>query len=302
MVGQGHRYRSGDIDLDFDSFDEDTTSRRRDRYRRQQPDLADIFPENSLPMFLSDEADGPHPSEFITPRRKRRTFSISSLALLATCGAAAMAALYALVTSDMARGSLAKLDATTASILPAPSIAAQLAPPQPAPVDRSRDLAPPFKFDDRVPGPPSLTMAATTPSRDAIKAAYHDALGGMPHEAPPSVPTPVASSVAEPAPAVPAEPVRRLDPGEVAASLTRANALIASGDIAAARLVLRHPADFGDAQAAMAIAETYDPAFLQRLGVHGIAPNVAAAREWYEKARKFGAADAARRLEVLASR
>src|SRR5581483_8396682 len=100
------------------------------------------------------------------------------------------------------------------------------------------------------------------------------------------------TTVAEPPPTLPAEPIRRLDPGEVAASLIRANALIASGDVAAARLVLRHPADSGDPQAAMTLAETYDPAFLQKLGVHGIAPDVAMARDWYLKAKKFGAAEA----------
>jgi hypothetical protein len=52
----------------------------------------------------------------------------------------------------------------------------------------------------------------------------------------------------------------------------------------------------------MQLAETYDPAFLDKLGVRGFVPNVAMARDWYEKARKFGAAEAARRIEVLASR
>jgi TPR repeat protein len=78
--------------------------------------------------------------------------------------------------------------------------------------------------------------------------------------------------------------------------------LIASGDVAAARLVLRRAADAGDAGAAMTLAGTYDPANLAKLGVHGIVPDVAMARSWYEKARKFGSAEAPQRLEMLASK
>ena len=323
-MGQGPRYRFDDINVD--AFDRRTPEHRAALYGVPEINRTDAFRENSLPMFLSDDTDRPHPSEFITPRRKRRRVYLSSLALMATCGAAALAALYALANSDTARVSLAKLDATTAGLFPAPSVAAQLDRTQPTAVDRQSDVAPPFKFEDRVPGASSLKMAAASPSRDAIKAAYHSALQeSVPAPVAPvvtavapvatavaPVPTavapvvtavaPVPTTVAPPEPTVPAEPIRHLDPNDVAASLTRANALIASGDVAAARLVLRHPAEFGDARAAMALAETYDPAFLEKLGVRGFVPNVAMARDWYEKAKKFGAADAARRLEVLAIR
>jgi TPR repeat protein len=89
---------------------------------------------------------------------------------------------------------------------------------------------------------------------------------------------------------------------EIASSLRRGDALIASGDLAAARLVLRRAADAGDARAAMTLAETYDPAFLEKLGVHGVAPDLAMARGWYEKAKKLGATEATQRLELLASK
>ena len=121
--------------------------------------------------------------------------------------------------------------------------------------------------------------------------AYQSALqGGVPPTAP------VAESVIPPA------PVHHLDPGEIASALSRGTALIASGDLAAARLVLRRAADAGDAHAAMTLAETYDPAILEKLGVHGLVPDVAMARDWYEKAKKFGAAEAPQRLEMLASK
>jgi len=93
-----------------------------------------------------------------------------------------------------------------------------------------------------------------------------------------------------------------LDPNEIASSLRRGDALIASGDLAAARLVLRRAADAGDARAAMTLAETYDPAILEKLGVHGVVPDLAMARGWYEKAKKLGAREATQRLELLASK
>ena len=121
--------------------------------------------------------------------------------------------------------------------------------------------------------------------------AYQSALQGR---------APPAAIVAEPT--TPEDVVRHLDPDVIAALLQRADALIASGDVAAARLVLRRAADAGDARAAMALAETYDPAILEKLDVHGFVPDLAMARSWYEKARKFGSAEAPRRLEMLASK
>ena len=101
---------------------------------------------------------------------------------------------------------------------------------------------------------------------------------------------------------IPGDAIHHLDPNEIASALTRGAALIASGDLAAARLVLRRAADAGDARSAMTLAETYDPAILEKLGVHGVVPDLAKARGWYEKARQFGATEAAQRLELLASK
>jgi hypothetical protein len=95
--------------------------------------------------------------------------------------------------------------------------------------------------------------------------------------------------------------IHHLDRNEIASLLGRADALIASGDLAAARLVLRRAADAGDAHAAITLAGTYDPVVLEKLGVLGLVPDVAMARAWYEKAKTFGSAEAPQRLEMLAS-
>jgi hypothetical protein len=96
--------------------------------------------------------------------------------------------------------------------------------------------------------------------------------------------------------------IRSLDPDEIAGLLKRGDELIASGDLGAARLVLRRAAEAGNARAALALASTYDPIVLEKRAVHGFVPDIAMARNWYEKAKQFGSADAPQRLEMLASR
>jgi hypothetical protein len=147
------------------------------------------------------------------------------------------------------------------------------------------------------PGPTGHAMAVAVASDNMVAAAHQSDT--------PSGTEPVpALALAETYDAhmIPADAIHHLDPNEIASSLRRGDALIASGDLAAARLVLRRAADAGDARAAMTLAETYDPAILEKQGVHGIVPDLAMARGWYEKAKKFGAVEAAQRLELLASK
>ena len=94
----------------------------------------------------------------------------------------------------------------------------------------------------------------------------------------------------------------RLDPPALASLLKRGDELIASGDLAAARLVLNRAAKAGDARAALTLAGTYDPMVLERLGVHGFIADIAIARSWYENALRFGSPEAPSHLQMLANR
>ena len=78
--------------------------------------------------------------------------------------------------------------------------------------------------------------------------------------------------------------------------------MASAGDIAAARLMLRRAAEAHNARAALALAATYDPLVLKKIGAFGVSPDIATARRWYEKAQEYGSAEAPRRLELLASR
>jgi curved DNA-binding protein CbpA len=57
------------------------------------------------------------------------------------------------------------------------------------------------------------------------------------------------------------------DLSEVAALLARGRFLLSNGDVAGARALLRKAAEHSDLQAALALAETYDPVVLRHLGV-----------------------------------
>ena len=95
--------------------------------------------------------------------------------------------------------------------------------------------------------------------------------------------------------------VRRLPADEVTALLKRGQDLVASGDLAAARLLLQRAAEAAAARAALALAATYDPVVLEQMRPQGIAADPSLARAWYERAKQFGSAEATRRLEVLAA-
>jgi TPR repeat protein len=66
-------------------------------------------------------------------------------------------------------------------------------------------------------------------------------------------------------------------------------------------MMFQPAAEAGDAVAAFALAETYDPSVLKKLGAKGgITSDVTLANTWYEKARVLGSTLARERLEQLA--
>jgi hypothetical protein len=100
-----------------------------------------------------------------------------------------------------------------------------------------------------------------------------------------------------PAPTASAEPSpRRLDASETNFLMKRGAELLANGDIFAARMVFQPAAEGGEAEAAFALAETYNPLVLRKLGAIGITSDIALARQWYQKAEALGSTAAHERL------
>jgi hypothetical protein len=157
--------------------------------------------------------------------------------------------------------------------------------------------APPAPSAPAAPSAPSVAPAATSSPAVTTDASGNVAMAAL-ASARPNTP-PAVQQTARAAPA-PAPSVRQLDRDEIATLVERGQAYLENGDISAARLLLRRAADAGHAQAAMALAATYDPTALKELGALGVAPDIATARHWYEKASQLGSAEAVRRLNRLA--
>jgi TPR repeat protein len=308
MMERENLYKLGHPDVDPFDENENAADQRVASSALRIRARPDAFSDPSVPLFLSDPDGEPDPRAYLAPLRPKRRASISSRLLMGAVAAAGVAVLFALLSSDAMRNNIVNLRASIAAVLPTPSAAAQSDSSQLTQRDikLNRDIRPNEVARSPAPGNPALgagsvTMAAVAPTREEIKNAYQSALqggalqgGGQPSAAPQVAP-PVESTI-------PPDPIRPLDPDEIASALKRGTALIASGDLAAARLVLHRAAEAGDARAAMMLAETYDPAILAKLGVHGVVPDLVKARGWYEKAKQFGAPEATQRLELLASK
>lgn len=312
MVEHAPRYPS--YDPSIEPFEERPASHQVAPYQVGQSARTN-YGERSVPLFLSDSEGEPDPSEYMAPlARTQGSYTLRLLMSVSAC--ATLGLLAALVSSDSAREIIASAKASTTAVLSAASAAIQPSSAHPRAADTQR-IDVPIKETARLPTQEmqpgvsrsvttGVAVAAVAPTRDDIKTAYQSAL--QTNTAPTAVAPPPTAVIPPPAATLPEavtpplDATRHLEASEIASLLQRANALIATGDIAAARLVLRRAAEAGDAHAAMTLGGTYDPAVLEKIGVHGVVPDLTMARSWYEKARRFGAPDATSQLEVLANR
>jgi hypothetical protein len=110
----------------------------------------------------------------------------------------------------------------------------------------------------------------------------------------------------QPRPAVrpddpPSTPEAKIDP-ELVRLMTRANELLAQGNISGARSVLEHAVEMGSARASFMMAETYDPGILAGWKTYGTRGDPAKAREFYAKAAAGGIEEAKDRIAKLAQK
>jgi TPR repeat protein len=82
-------------------------------------------------------------------------------------------------------------------------------------------------------------------------------------------------------------PAARLSAADRALFARRGSELLATGDIASARLFFERAAEAGDAQSAFGMAITFDPVELARAGVRGLKSDQAKADYWYQRARSL---------------
>lgn len=68
--------------------------------------------------------------------------------------------------------------------------------------------------------------------------------------------------------------------------IKRGNELLSQRDISAARLIFEHAARLGSTTAMVALARTYDPGYLTKLGIPGVKGDQSQAAAWYERAAR----------------
>ena len=204
-----------------------------------------------------------------------------------------------------------------------PSAIAQLRPaPEPVVAARTASADPAAQEIQPNLGARALSPTAKGgPTRDEIASAFRTARQDQPEVrlppaavAPPPTAAPPAAAPAAVAalppaaafppptadlPAAAAPTAKRLAADELANLLKRAKGLIAIGDFAPARLLLKRAADAQEAGAALLLAQTYDPAVLGKQDMRSITPDPAKAREWYQKAAQYGSVDAQQRLSQM---
>jgi hypothetical protein len=195
-----------------------------------------------------------------------------------------VAAVSPAVAAPMPPSAQAALPAQQAVPAPSQPGPAQLAPlpqrPQNVLLDQDRNLTPPQPAPSAQPVP----QVRSTPA------------------APAATPGAAAPNVAADRVSSGNRIVRKLDPEQIEILMKQGESFVAVGDLVTARTVFQRAAEAGDAKAALAVGATYDPIMLVKLGVRGVQANVAMARDWYERAKDLGSAEARRRLELLAER
>jgi TPR repeat protein len=288
-----------------EGFDEEASVSKFMSYRSTPSNSNGSFPpEESVPLFLSDYDDEePQPPSF-GRIRDRGTVSPRIIFRASLLAAAAAGILLVVLSVENPMALFANAKASLVGTSAGQFGAAQIKPAPETVLASAEPTAPAVQ-----PGGVARALPQTAkngPSRDEIATAFRTARQVPPEMvAPQAVATattaPVAVAAAPAvAPVVAAAPaVRRLDPEELAALLKRAKSLIAVGDIAPARLLLERAADAQEASAALLLAQTYDPGVLGTQDMRSITPDPTKAREWYQKAARYGSRDAQQRLSQM---
>lgn len=216
-------------------------------------------------------------------------------------------------------------DSAAADVVPAPAdtadvavtatteSAAAKADATPAPASAPEAAVAAVAPSAAVQTPPAASSSATaqvSPPAASSSATAQVSPPAVPSSAAPDVAVPDVAAlspaaVAPPSPAA-SEPESPATPGaphlsakEIASLLKRGNDLVALGDIVSARLYYERAAEAGDAHAALLAGETFDPNYLNRIGVLGVPGDPAQAAVWYQRAQELGEGSAAARLESL---
>ena len=249
--------------------------------------------------------DATSPSTADAPSRTATDAASSSTASGAASPPTAIAATPSPTATDVASSSTASGAASPPTAIAAtpPPTATDAAPPSTAVAAASPSTA----ISDPVPAlpiahpvsPTAWETSQTAASGGQLNAEVRKRSGGSQVASlSPAVPVPAASPDRVPAtverPRVPPASAAMVD-----ALLKQGNAMLAIGDISAARLLFARAAESGSGEAALTLGDTYNSVFLAEHGVVGPLADATLAKHWYLKAADFGEPRAKERLARL---
>jgi len=275
----------------------------------------------TLPDLLDQAASQQEPARNLEPGWPAATPTVPAVAttdpaavptIVADTEAAPPDNEYPDVPRAILPGSLHAADPVKPTPLPDDTSAEEVAGPaqqdipvvsSPAPVVTTAD--PPASPAITSPEPTSPTVQTEASDAATPAAAADTAPKGSDGATPaPALAGAVGSDAAErraelpkPVPAASAPP--RFATSDLTLLLSRGDAMLALGDISAARLLYQRAAALGSARAATAVGKTYDPVFLVSIQASGIAADRAAAAMWYRKSTALGDPEGADRLARL---
>jgi hypothetical protein len=113
--------------------------------------------------------------------------------------------------------------------------------------------------------------------------------------------TPYGPGTVQGAP-TPRRPAPRLTQQEEAALLKRGEDLLRQGGIVAARILFEELSSRESARGALALARSYDPAFIPTPQTSAVAPDLDKALSWYRRADELGSAEARNRIAEIGPR
>jgi hypothetical protein len=290
----------------YEALDEEQSISASLAYRSAHPIATSgrLPAEDSMPLFLSNDIEQ-YGRRGFGEGRERSTISSIILKLSAMTAVAAAAA-FAIMTVG---NPLPLFTNAKASLLGVSVGQSDAARPNSA---QSSAVQPALAVQPAVDVAQAATTTPNAPTREEMAKAFIAARQNQTEVRPPIVAAaPATIAVAAtpnqlptsqlPTSQLPARqlPPRQLDADELGTLLKRARALVAIGDIASARLLLERAADAQQADAALLLAQTYDPSVLGTPDMRSITPDPAAARDWYQRAAQLGSRDAQARLAQM---
>ena len=154
----------------------------------------------------------------------------------------------------------------------------------------------------RAPVENTSTLSPTLPPAIAVPdqtAEAPEALSNVASPAPGEKQAATSTTSPTTSPTATRSPSKQQRPEEIAALVTRGDALLSTGDVASARLFYERAADAGDGGAALRLGATFDPGFLSQTGIRGALSDPAQASSWYRRALDLGNSAAQEALRDL---